>query len=617
MFGRVLKSLVTFRRDRRGNVAMLWGLMGAGLIGLIGLTVDFTRAQTIRTQLQNAADGAALAAARAPANVSLADRTELARAFFDAEAGEYAQGVTFSLSPAADLAYRVNVSTTMEGSLTQLISDQDWEIGVESEAVRGGVNLEVALVLDSTGSMAGSKLTALKSAATSLVDTIVQDVQTPYYSKLALVSYSVGVNAGSYAAQARGDIPAGRSISAASWSVGPQRTVTGATRANPVVVTANGHGFTNGQVVYLSGIRGMTQINNRYFRVASATTNTFALQDASTGANINGSSYSNWQSGGTQRAQRCQRNACEVVVTANSHGFSNGANVFITGVGGMNINNATGSGTGTTWTLSNVDSNTFTLVSSLGPSYSAYSNGGTAYCTTYGCEYYRFTNASGTTNVFRVSTCVSERTGAQAYTDASPATAFVGLNYPSTATNGACPTNTVLPLTTNRSTINARINGLSASGFTGGQIGAAWGWYMVSPNFSSLWTGSSAPAAYGAPETLKVVVLMTDGAFNVNYCNGVIAQNAGGGNNVDQINCNATNGDPLQQALSLCTAMKQRGIVVYTVGFDMASESQASRNMMRDCATSTSHAYMADNAADLMVAFQQIAQSISQLRISH
>lgn len=608
-----------FGRDRRGNVAMMWALMGAVLLGLVGMSVDFTRAQMIRSQLQNAADGAALAAARMTQGTTMTARTAAARGYFDSEAGASAANATFNLVDIGNNGYRVDVTAPMDMSLARLVSNQPWTIAVSSDAVRGGVNVEVALVLDTTGSMSGTKISTLRTAATDLVNTVVLDSQTPYYSKLALVSYSVGVNAGSYAASVRGAIPAGHSISGASWSTGNAMTVSGASKTNPVVVTANAHGFSSGQYVYLSGIRGMTQINNQYFRVGTVTTNTFQLLNPTTGANINGTGYSTWSSGGTQRATRCQTSACEVVVTSNGHGFSNNDRVFITGVSGMTqINNTTGSGSGTTWTVASASSNTFVLSGSVGPTYSAYSSGGTAYCTTYGCQYYRFTNASGTTNVFQVSTCTTERTGGNAYTDAAPSTSLLSLNYPSTASNGACPSNTILPLTSDRTTINSRISSLSASGYTAGQVGAAWGWYMLAPNFGYLWPSSSVPAAYHAPETLKIMVLMTDGAFNTSYCHGVIAQDtSGAGNNVDHINCNATNGDPLVQARNLCTAMKSQGIIVYTVGFQMQGESQASRDMMTQCATDSSHAYMADDNAALTEAFRQIGQSISQLRLTH
>jgi len=56
------------------------------------------------------------------------------------------------------------------------------------------------------------------------------------------------------------------------------RAITGATQANPVVVTSTDHGFLDGQTVSIAGVGGMIEINNRSFTVANATTNTFELQ---------------------------------------------------------------------------------------------------------------------------------------------------------------------------------------------------------------------------------------------------------------------------------------------------------------------------------------------------
>jgi Flp pilus assembly protein TadG len=52
------QAWIAFVRSRTGNVAMLWAAMGAVLIGLVGISVDFTHAQAIRNQMQNAVDGA-------------------------------------------------------------------------------------------------------------------------------------------------------------------------------------------------------------------------------------------------------------------------------------------------------------------------------------------------------------------------------------------------------------------------------------------------------------------------------------------------------------------------------------------------------------------------------
>ncbi len=71
---------------------------------------------------------------------------------------------------------------------------------------RSSKNVEVSLVLDVTGSMAGQRLSDLKARAKELVDIVVKDTQEPYYSKVAIVPYSMGVNVGNLAAAARGSI---------------------------------------------------------------------------------------------------------------------------------------------------------------------------------------------------------------------------------------------------------------------------------------------------------------------------------------------------------------------------------------------------------------------------
>lgn len=54
------------------------------------------------------------------------------------------------------------------------------------------------------------------------------------------------------------------------------KAITAITAANPAVVTSNGHGYSNGDRVMISGVVGMTQVNNREFTVAGTATNTFS-----------------------------------------------------------------------------------------------------------------------------------------------------------------------------------------------------------------------------------------------------------------------------------------------------------------------------------------------------
>ena len=71
------------------------------------------------------------------------------------------------------------------------------------------------------------------------------------------------------------------------------KPITGATQANPVVITSKGHGFSNGNLVYIdSNVGGMTQIRDKFYTVANVTTDTFEL------SGINGTAYSAFTSGG-------------------------------------------------------------------------------------------------------------------------------------------------------------------------------------------------------------------------------------------------------------------------------------------------------------------------------
>lgn len=71
------------------------------------------------------------------------------------------------------------------------------------------------------------------------------------------------------------------------------KTITAATRANPVVITSALHGYTKGDEVVIDGIVGMTELNGRTFRIGTVGANTFELKDE------NGASYTAYASGGT------------------------------------------------------------------------------------------------------------------------------------------------------------------------------------------------------------------------------------------------------------------------------------------------------------------------------
>ena len=600
--------------DTRGNVAMLFGLSLPVLILMTVGGVDIHRASTVRVNLQDALDAAALTAARSPftANVDL-QRVGLAslranlKAYPDIILREADTTFVLNSDDVVVARSKVDVKTLVANIVLppygKFMNDY-LPVGANSEVDRSSRNIEVALSLDMSGSMSGQKLTDLKAAARDLVDLIVQPVQTPYYSKVALVPWSYSVNPGTYLNSVRGTVTGSTNITGAVINLtGTQRTITAATRARPVVITSNGHGFANNDVVWITGVSGMTQINNKPYQVRNRTTNTFELFTLG-GSREDGRSYSN-HSGSSGRVQRCQDNDCSITITSANHGLSNNHYVYITGVAGMTqINDQT-------HLVGNVTTNNYTIdlvASSLTP----YSSGGLSWCARLGCTYYAFENEDGNLATHRISSCVTERTGAQAYTDTAPTSAArVGRQY--LPIGDTCLGSTIQPLSSNISGIKANINALSVAGATSGQIGIAWGWYMVSPNFGSLWP-SSAGAAYNTAETLKAVIIMTDGEFNAPYCNGVIARGYNAPNS-ESNNCAPDNGEPYAQSRALCDAMKAQGIVIYTVGFQIPVGGNPD-NLMRYCASTASSFYNAGSGTALSEAFNAIGRDITQLRIS-
>lgn len=57
------------------------------------------------------------------------------------------------------------------------------------------------------------------------------------------------------------------------------QSITNITTASPGVFTITGHGYSNGDEVYLSGVTGQTSLNGKFYIIANSTTNTFELTD--------------------------------------------------------------------------------------------------------------------------------------------------------------------------------------------------------------------------------------------------------------------------------------------------------------------------------------------------
>lgn len=69
-------------------------------------------------------------------------------------------------------------------------------------------------------------------------------------------------------------------VGAPGYSEPFDKTVTAVTQADPAVVTSAGHGLADGTTGYMTGVSGMTQINDKYYVVRNPTDDTFELEDS-------------------------------------------------------------------------------------------------------------------------------------------------------------------------------------------------------------------------------------------------------------------------------------------------------------------------------------------------
>jgi hypothetical protein len=123
----------------------------------------------------------------------------------------------------------------------------------------------------------------------------------------------------------------GRHTGSTTMTITGGHTITGATQANPCVVTSASHGFQNGDTVYILGVGGMTQLNGNTYTVAGVTTNTFQL------SGTNSSGYGAYTSGGTVSTYKYDDT---VTVTASASTFTStdvGHEIHMTGSDGTLI----------------------------------------------------------------------------------------------------------------------------------------------------------------------------------------------------------------------------------------------------------------------------------------
>ncbi len=212
--------------------------------------------------------------------------------------------------------------------------------------------------------------------------------------------------------------------------------------------------------------------------------------------------------------------------------------------------------------------------------------------------------------------------------------------------NPGCPFRSyeeIQPISQNASDLKATIDNYTARANTAINLGMKWGVALLDPTFRPITQAlnqqgtvddvfQNRPSSYDDEETLKTVVLMTDGVNVDTYRIADVLYNSPS----ERVhwNFNAldrylsryvrssswrfwryvkyTSSQANSMLENICSAAKSEGIVIWSVGFEV---SDTGANVMRSCASSPSHFFRVEGV-EITDAFRAIASQINQLRLT-
>lgn len=194
-----------FGRNCDGNVATIFAIAAIPLIGATGAVIDFGKAFEQSAVTQGALDSAALAANKLIGILPEKEIKKAAKNFFYANT----DGKLLS-RPELDVGISkgtVEVKAELvQGTIFMGIFGIDQiTMNLRAVSVAGNAKYEVVMVLDNSGSMKGSKISALREAAEDLSTALFEVSRSnpnPDPVKIGLVPFAASVNVGSQYANA-------------------------------------------------------------------------------------------------------------------------------------------------------------------------------------------------------------------------------------------------------------------------------------------------------------------------------------------------------------------------------------------------------------------------------
>ena len=197
MLGHIGRPAARLFGETRGNVAMIFALVLIPVTVLSGGAVDLNQAMNARTRLSRALDAAALAVG-VQTSIDQTSAEALALDFVLANYPSHeigtVQNLTLALDDVNDRVV-VRAEARVDTVILGLIGIDTLTVSWESEVQRARRGLELAMVLDNTGSMSGSKISSLRSAALLLTDILFEGAD-PNRLHIGLVPFAATVNVG-------------------------------------------------------------------------------------------------------------------------------------------------------------------------------------------------------------------------------------------------------------------------------------------------------------------------------------------------------------------------------------------------------------------------------------
>ncbi|MGX5830704.1 pilus assembly protein TadG-related protein [Mesorhizobium sp. 43Arga] len=185
-----------FWRSKSGNFALLMGLGLPAILSAVAFAIDVSTVMRAKSNLQNVLDAANLASSH------LGDlditRTDAFDRYFQANIaghGELANAqATLTVDRGVNFIKTKAVASADVNLNFGFLFGRNRRIVVDASAVESNNQLEVVLVLDNTGSMAGARMTALRTATKSLLDTLEATKSPTRQIRASLVPFVTAVN---------------------------------------------------------------------------------------------------------------------------------------------------------------------------------------------------------------------------------------------------------------------------------------------------------------------------------------------------------------------------------------------------------------------------------------